>query len=906
MDDMRAQIEFGANASGVESGLGRAKKAMRDFGKTAESVGKDAAKGLAQAGSGGEAASQKLDAATRNMVAFIQRMIAATVAGGRANAEYVETLANLRGNVNIEALQPWIELLRKVTEEKKAAALAALQASGKFNRFGKSAKEVELALRGVPAQLTDIFVSLQGGQDPLTVLLQQGGQLRDMFGGIRPAAQALGSALVNLINPFTVTAGLAAGLAASLEAGSRESAAYAKAIILSGNAAGVTAGQLQNMARAISESVGTQGQAAEVLAQLASGGRVSQDAMSKVGEAIIRMSKASGQAVDELVKQFEDIGREPTKAIEKLNEKYNFLTFSVYEQIKALEDQGRAAEAASLAQTAAADALIERAGKAAEHAGYLERAWNAVASAVKKAIDAAKDIGRGPTIEDQIETQRAAIRWLEDRVSSGRGNGQTKARLEAAKQYLESLQDQVRESKRFASAQAETAAQVRAAIEAEKEIDRIRKASMSNQQKLNAELAKYRQSLDAIRRANPDSNLLDPKQIAADEAAIRDKYRDRSSGPKTYTDDAATRMLQQLRESEAVTRAQIENAQKLTGAQKQLAEFEQLIADLKEKRVLTADQKSLLAAQDAIKAQLQKNVAVETELQRKEQRDKEELRRRQELEKLEERIAQLRESMGSANDERRAQNDLRIQSFGKGREAREKLESEFAIEREFRRYREQLDKATPKELLGSKKYREAVDVIKQELQRAKQEQERYYAATKAAAGNAFIGASEAIQDYLADAEKAGEQTYALFTKAFSGIEDALVEFVRTGKLSFSSLIDSMIADIARLTIRQGVALLFGDSLDSLFGVAGARADGGPVSAGQTYLVGERGPELFVPKQSGTIVPNHALGSGGVVVNQTVNVGQGVSRAEVFQAVTAANNALKAELLRSRSREGAFA
>lgn len=906
MADMQAQIEVGVDASGVESGLGRAKKAMRDFGKTAESVGKDAAKGLAQAGSGGEAASRKLDAATRNMIASVQRMIAATVAGGRANAEYVETLANLRGNVNNEALQPWIEQLRKVTEEKKAAALAALQASGKFNQFGKSAKEVELALRGVPAQLTDIFVSLQGGQAPLTVLLQQGGQLRDMFGGIRPAAQALGSALTKLINPFTVTAGLAAGLAASLEAVSRESAAYAKAIILSGNAAGVTAGQLQNMARAISEGVGTQGQAAEVLAKLASGGRVSQAAMSKVGEAIIRMSKASGQAVDELVKQFEDIGSEPTKAIEKLNEKYNFLTFSVYEQIKALEDQGRAAEAASLAQTAAADALIERAGKAAEHAGRLERAWNAVTAAVKGAIDAAKDIWRGPTIEDQIETQRAAIRWLEDRVSSGRGNGQTKARLEAAKQYLESLQDQARESKRFASAQAETAAQVRAAIEAEKEIDRIRKASMSNQQKLTAELDRYRKNLDAIRRANPTSNLLDPKQIAADEAAIRDKYRDRSSGPKTYTDDAATRMLQQLRESEAVTRAQIENAQKLTGAQKQLAEFEQLIADLKEKRTLTAEQKSLLTAEESIKAQLRKNVAVEEELRIKEQRDKEELKRLQDIEKLQERIAQLRESMGSANDETRRQNDLRIQSFGMGTEARQKLEAEFAIENTFRRYREQLDKATPKELLGSEQYKEAVRDIEAELQIAKQEHDRYFKAIEVAKQNSFVGASEAVADYLSSAQNASQQTYDLFTRAFHGIEDALVEFVRTGKLSFSSLIDSMIADIARMTIRQGVALLFGDSLGSLFGVAGARADGGPVSAGQTYLVGERGPELFVPKTSGTIVPNHAMGGGGVVINQTVNVGQGVSRAELYQAVTTANNALKADLLRSRHREGAFA
>lgn len=903
MSDMEAQIGFKADASGVETGLARAKKSMRDFGKTAESVGKDAAKGLSQAGSGGEAASQKLDAATRNMIASVQRTIATMEAGGRANSKYFETLAQQRG-VDVSALRPYLDQLDKVSEKQRQAALEAVKSAGKFNQFGKSAKEVELALRGVPAQLTDIFVSLQGGQAPLTVLLQQGGQLRDMFGGIRPAVQALGGALVKLINPFTVTAGLAAGVAAALEAGSRESAAYAKAIILSGNAAGVTAGQLQNMARAISENVGTQGQAAEVLAQLASGGRVSQAAMSKVGEAIIRMSKASGQAVDELVKQFEDIGREPTKAIEKLNEKYNFLTFSVYEQIKALEDQGRAAEAASLAQTVAADALIERAGKAAEHAGYLERAWNAVAAAVKGAIDAAKDIGRGPTIDDQIETARAAVRGLEERVSSGRGNYMTKARLDAAKQYLESLQDQVRAQAETAAAQAETAAQVRAAIEAEKEIDRIRKASMSNQQKLNAELAKYRQSLDAIRRANPDSNLLDPKQIAADEAAIRDKYRDRSSGPKTYTDDAATRMLQQLRESEAVTRAQIENAQKLTGAQKQLAEFEQLIADLKEKRTLTAEQKSLLTAEESIKAQLRKNVAVEEELRIKEQRDKEELKRLQDIEKLQERIAQLRESMGSANDETRRQNDLRIQSFGMGAEARQKLEAEFAIDREYRRYREQLDKAASKGLLNSDQYRLGVDEIAKELGRAKEEHERYYQAIKAAQSNASLGAKEAINDYLSETEKAGKQTYEIFTQSFKGLEDALLEFVRTGKLSFSSLVDSILADMARIAIQKAVTAPMAKWIGSLFG--GFKADGGPVDTGKTYVVGERGPELFVPKTAGTIVPNHAMGGGGVVINQTVNVGEGVSRAELYQAVTTANNALKADLLRSRHREGAFA
>jgi phage-related minor tail protein len=61
---------------------------------------------------------------------------------------------------------------------------------------------------------------------------------------------------------------------------------------------------------------------------------------------------------------------------------------------------------------------------------------------------------------------------------------------------------------------------------------------------------------------------------------------------------------------------------------------------------------------------------------------------------------------------------------------------------------------------------------------------------------------------------------------------------------------------------------------------GARANGGPVSAGRAYLVGERGPEIVMPASAGTVVPNHALG--GMAV--TVNVAAGVTRGEVTNAV----------------------
>lgn len=115
------------------------------------------------------------------------------------------------------------------------------------------------------------------------------------------------------------------------------------------------------------------------------------------------------------------------------------------------------------------------------------------------------------------------------------------------------------------------------------------------------------------------------------------------------------------------------------------------------------------------------------------------------------------------------------------------------------------------------------------------------------------------------------------TNAFGAAEDALVQFVQTGEFNFSSLVDSILADITRLLARQAILAIFnalsggtsgafGSVLTSL---AGARADGGPVTGGKSYLVGERGPELFTPPTSGNIVPNSALQGQAPQTNITV-------------------------------------
>jgi phage-related minor tail protein len=97
-----------------------------------------------------------------------------------------------------------------------------------------------------------------------------------------------------LINPFTLGAAAAGALALAYSQGSREADEYAKSIIMSGNAAGVSKGQLADYAREITKGIGTQANAAEALAALASTGEVSAKNMQEFGAATVAVQKYIG------------------------------------------------------------------------------------------------------------------------------------------------------------------------------------------------------------------------------------------------------------------------------------------------------------------------------------------------------------------------------------------------------------------------------------------------------------------------------------------------------------------------------------------------------------------------------------------------------------------------------------
>jgi phage-related minor tail protein len=386
--ERKVQLETGLSADGVRQGAEQVKQVVGDMARDVQAKSDAAAKGVDGIGDGAQGAAAKLDRATTSIVSSIQRATAASQAGQRGTAEYFESLARQR-NVSSDVLRPYLDQLRLAQQGQQVATAG-------IDNMGMSARATAAALRQVPAQVTDIVTSLQGGQAPLTVLLQQGGQLRDVFGSTGGAVRALGGYLVGMVTPLTLALGAVGALTAGYVLGGKEATDYTRGLVLTGNAAGTTAGQLGQMAAQVEQLSGaTQGRAAEVLVSLVETGRVGAANLVRFAAAAIELERVGGPAAEKTAAAFADLAKKPLEAALKLNEAQNFLTASTYQQIKSLQDQGRATDAAALAQDAYANAIQQRAPQITNSLGFVERAWLSIKDATKAAGDALLSVGRG-------------------------------------------------------------------------------------------------------------------------------------------------------------------------------------------------------------------------------------------------------------------------------------------------------------------------------------------------------------------------------------------------------------------------------------------------------------------------------------------------------------------------------
>ena len=334
---------------------------------------------------------------------------------GKTAAEKFQIRAEVMGLDKNSATQAILADLKAAEAQMQAtASTISSKATPAMGGLVEGSRAFNAAMRQVPAQITDIVVGLQGGQAPLTVLLQQGGQLRDVFGSVGGAASALGRVLMSMLTPWTAVAAAVGAVAYGYSQGSKEADEFRKTLVLTGGAAGVTTGQLSAMAGALDGMGTTQSKAAESLNLFAQAGITGASSLERYTLAAIRLEEVGGNSVKETAAAFADLGKEPLKASIKLNESTNFLTQSVYDQIKALDDQGKSVEAARVAQEAYATTVERSASDIAGNLGYVESAWVAIKKATKEAIDAVKDIGRNDPLEVQAKKLQETIKQYKD------------------------------------------------------------------------------------------------------------------------------------------------------------------------------------------------------------------------------------------------------------------------------------------------------------------------------------------------------------------------------------------------------------------------------------------------------------------------------------------------------------
>lgn len=786
-----------------------------------------------------------------------------------------------------------------------------------MNTLGMSSKQFAANMRGVPAQFTDIITSLQGGQRPLTVLLQQGGQLKDMFGGAGNAAKALGGYVLGLLNPYTLAAGAVGALALAYYQGRRETEAYNKALIMSGNVAGTSAGQLSEIAKSIAGSGNTSvGSVASALAEIAATGKISADVIGKVAKAAVDMEKVGGAAASETVKEFAALGDSPVAAILKLNDKYHFLTESVYSQIRALEEQGRVTDAANAAQLAYADAIEGRVPAMVENLGFVEKAWKGISGAAKGAWDFMLNVGREKTLDQKlaeaIGKRDGQYDYSAKAIIKVPGQEKIIAQLEAE------IESRDRQS-RMAGADQQ---REKEAIAGSQSLDALKKNLRTKEELIADSNKKIARDAAAVNAVSPG------KYSDADIAKLQKAEADRINGPAKKASGGSvapvdkSQLAFDLAQIKQATDEQVgmySNAEKVMQAMRSANLIEE--GDYYEAKAAFIRLNS-----EAQEADLQKQI---DRLSREKLSGKDKIDNDRKALELEQKLAKLRADTAaglkvnaiqaeaankriqqSFDDARSSadaylatiakQNQRSIEGLGKGNEYRSEQAVQSQIEDRLTSRRTTLDDDLRRRQITKEEYATylgiAEDTYNKEVAMHADAREKILAKQS----DWKTGMSEALANYADSARNVAEQTEKLFTNAFGNMEDALVDFVKTGKLDFKSLMDSIIADMARAAIQQNITGPLSGWLSGLFsspasGTGGSFANGGVFSSpslsaysGGVYnsphffkfasgagVFGEAGPEAIMPLKRG---PDGKLGVASassvpeisVVINNTVS------------------------------------
>jgi lambda family phage tail tape measure protein len=889
-----AELGYKVDSSGLVEGT----KALDENAAAADKAGAAADRlEKSQKGTGKSASywaneQAKINARVQEMERIEQRAAVATRQAATATEAHELNLQKLLGQIN-----PTVAALNKLAEQEDRLARARdlgllkpqvwqqyqanidatrasiLNATGAQNGMGMSARQLQNNLRMIPMQVTDITTSLISGQPAWMVAIQQGGQLKDQFGGIGPAARALGGYLIGLVNPYTLATAGAAALALALKQGSDELYNFQRNLILSGRDVGVTFGQFERMIDQLDRIQGVgRGGAVDALNAVAKSGQFAGQQFDLVAASAARMESSLGVSADRTVALFDKITKDPVDGLLELQKQWGRVTQAQIDNVYQLQLQGDELGAVTEALRLAEQATKQMADTAESNLPMMTAWWRdqkdeisgvwgqvvGLTQALTGYIGKYGEATRLPTLTDimglggGLGAANLALKWAGLPSFDDLAGSATK-RLRNPNGLPENIED-------TGPARAKVADPRQGASATDQWNRRLE--MYDKEFRIGAEIERIEAEGIAAGRTRAEIEATIANYMKAQEESARRKA-DAGGGRRNGDDSAAQNMLAAAQRQIEANKQLVETGVKVTESERQAMAIEQVLA--KGKNTMTASTRALLeAARQELLASGQQAAAY---LKQKE---------------AAEALARQKAILAQASDNRARSNELDLMGMGRGSDAVAMLRRQLDIQREYQDEMKRLgskdvasDQATW-DLLAA----EAAAYRDSELAKERTFQEQRLAML----GDWRAGVNRVWEDYVFAARSAMDQASGVMNTALSGWEDMWVRVTQTGRLSIRDMSNSIIADLARIGAKQAAVGLLGGLSGTglgrflglgggiggvvkesipLLGFGGGRARGGGVTGDSFYEVGEGGrPELFqqngrtylIPGNDGQVVP----------------------------------------------------
>lgn len=666
-------------------------------------------------------------------------------------------------------------------------------------------------------QVTDFFTQIASGQNALIAFIQQGGQLKDTMGGVGNALKALGS----LFNPVRIGLGGVAAyfgaIAFAAYKADQELDSFNDTIAKTGNFSRITIGEFEKlsseMARASNTSIAN---AKGALMELVASGKFTENSIDAVQRAVLTFARVAGITGAEAAKELQSGLSGSAAEAKALNDKMNFLTFEQYKHIEALERAGKRQEAAR----EIAIALTTQLEIQAREVGKLEGAWNSVTKAFSDWFEKTKESLRDPTIKEDLAALDKQIAQMEERMGGAGFFG---------KLFLGSGREKIVESLKLSKENLLEIERLRARSESANKVGEGEKSAISRYEKAGGLAAQIRLAEEAA-KLEIDAKFKAKMASATEEQRIEIELQ--------HKKDLAVQE-ERKRNEETFGQFKVETA-RIAAAK--IAEAE---AEANQKRI--------------------------------------ELNKKRFIQELDAEINALR----NAEEKQREIDQKRIDAQQSAYRMYKTSEIEAEFQKERLQMQIQMVGATEKEI---------------KLAEMRLETEKQIAIWKQSENYKLL--SETDQQFyeqqmrLVDQAKAKNLELAesaryvqgMYDAVWNNMSSAIESFVRTGKLSIKDFTRSVIQDMLIMNMKlQAMTLVrsligsFGNWFSMKSGggwgtgnaygnqdFGGYFADGGSPPVGKVSVVGERGPELFIPHTAGTIIPNEMLANGGGTTNITNN------------------------------------